>query len=87
MMRQLLLYPERVREAAISLEPHRLVEYLRELAGTYHRFYTRGKKEAAFRVLVEDEPLARARLYLVGVLADVLRDGLGLLGIDALEEM
>jgi arginyl-tRNA synthetase len=87
MMRQLLLYPERVQEAAISLEPHRLVEYLREVAGAYHRFYTRGKKEAAFRVLVEDERLARARLYLVGALADVLRDGLNLLGIDALEEM
>jgi arginyl-tRNA synthetase len=39
------------------------------------------------RVLVEDERLARARLALVGILADVLREGLGLLGIRALEEM
>ena len=86
-MRSLLRYPEIVREAARSMEPHRLVTYIRELAGTYHRFYTRGKQEPKFRVLTEDEPCSRARLFLVGVLADVLRDALGLLGIHAMDEM
>jgi arginyl-tRNA synthetase len=87
MMRLLLQYPETVRESAVTLEPHRIVSYLREVAGAYHRFYTRGKQDPAYRVLVEDERLARARLALVGVLADVLREGLGLLGIRAVEEM
>ncbi len=87
MMRLLLQYPETLRSAAVSLEPHRVVSYLREVAGAYHRFYTRGKQDPAHRVLVEDEPLARARLALVGVLADVLREGLELLGIRAVEEM
>ncbi len=87
MMRVLLQYPEVVKESARALEPHRLVAYLRDVAGAYHRFYTRGKQDASFRVLGEDAELTRARLFLVGVLADVLRDGLGLLGIDALEEM
>lgn len=86
-MRLLLQYPEVVRESAISLEPHRLVTYLREVAGAYHRFYTRGKQDPAFRVLVDDESLARARLALVNILADVLREGLGHLGIRAVEEM
>jgi arginyl-tRNA synthetase len=87
MMRVLLQYPETVKEAGKALEPHRLVSYLREVAGAYHRFYTRGKQDAGSRVLVEDEPLARARLFLVGVLADVLHEGLSLLGIDALDKM
>ncbi len=87
MMRLLLQYAETVRDSAAALEPHRLVTYLREVAGAYHRFYTRGKQEPAFRVLVDDESLARARLALVGILADVLREGLELLGIRALEEM
>lgn len=87
MMRVLLQYPEVVKESARALEPHRLVAYLRDVAGAYHRFYTRGKQDASFRVLGDDAGLTRARLFLVGVLADVLRDGLGLLGIDALEEM
>ena len=87
MMRLLLQYPQTVKESAIALEPHRLVAYLREVAGAYHRFYTHGKQDPSFRVLVEDERLARARLALVGILADVLREGLGLLGIRALEEM
>ena len=87
MMRVLLLYPETVREAAHALEPHRVVSYLRDVASAYHRFYTSGKQEPTARVLVEDEPLARARLFLVQALADVLREGLDLLGIDALEQM
>lgn len=87
MMRTLLQYPEVVKDAARALEPHRLVAYLREVAGAYHRFYTRGKQDAKSRVLVEDQDLSRARLFLVGVLADVLKDGLGLLGIEAVEEM
>lgn len=87
MMRVLLQYPEVVKEAARALEPHRLVAYLRDVAGAYHRFYTRGKQDASYRVLGEDMELTRGRLFLVAVLADVLRDGLGLLGIDALEEM
>ena len=87
MMRTLLQYPEIVREAARALEPHRLVAYLREVAGAYHRFYTRGKQDPEFRVLVDDQEASRARLFLVEVLADVLREGLDLLGIHALEEM
>jgi arginyl-tRNA synthetase len=87
MMRVLLLYPETVKEAAKALEPHRVVSYLRDVASAYHRFYTAGKQDSGLRVLVEDETLARARLFLVEVLADVLREGLDLLGIDALEQM
>ncbi|MGH2570678.1 MAG: arginine--tRNA ligase, partial [bacterium] len=87
MMRVLIRYPEVVQESARALEPHRLVGFLREVAGSYHRFYTRGKQEAAFRVLGDDDELSRARLFLVGVLADVLREGLGILGIEAVESM
>lgn len=87
MMRTLLQYPETVREAARALEPHRLVAYLRDVAGTYHRFYTRGRNDSSFRVLSDDPELARARLFLVGTLADVLREGLGLLGVEALDVM
>jgi arginyl-tRNA synthetase len=87
MMRVLFRYPEVVQESARALEPHRLVGYLREVAGSYHRFYTRGKQDSAFRVLGEDEELSRARLFLVGVLADVLREGLDILGIEAVESM
>ena len=86
-MRALLQYPDTVQEAAKALEPHRLVSFLREVAGAYHRFYTRGKQDRIYRVLVDDKELSRARLFLVGVLADVLREGLGLLGIDAVDEM
>ena len=87
MMRTLLQYPQTVRESARALEPHRLVAFLREVAGTYHRFYTRGRNDASFRVLAEDRRTARARLFLVGALADVLREGLGLLGIEAVDQM
>jgi arginyl-tRNA synthetase len=87
MMRTLLQYPQTVRESARALEPHRLVGFLRDVAQTYHRFYTRGRNDPALRVLADDAELARARLFLVGTLADVLREGLQLLGIRAVDHM
>lgn len=67
--------------AAESLEPYRLVDYLRELAACFHKFY------AQHRVLSEDLPLTQARLCLVDAVRIVMRNGLQLLGASQPESM
>lgn len=76
----------RVLSAAAELRaPHRVARYLEELAGTYHRFYDscrvlpRGDEEAT--------ALTTARLWLCAATAQVLRNGLGVLGVTAPERM
>jgi len=74
-------YTDTVEDAARALEPHRVVFYLIELAGEFHRFYNR------HRVMTEDQERTLARLYLCGAVRSILRRGLDLLGVSAPESM
>jgi len=58
-----------------------LPTYLETLATRFHRFYT------VHQVLVDDEGLRRRRLALCAATKNVLRTGLGLLGVIAPERM
>lgn len=64
-----------------TLEPFRLVPYLKDLAGAFHRFYTEN------RVVTEDAGLTEARLRLSEATQTVIRSGLALLGISAPTKM
>jgi arginyl-tRNA synthetase len=81
LMRQLAKYPEMLTAAAQDFAPHDVTFYLRELAATYHSYYD------AERILVEDEVVRLARLALVAATAQVLRNGLAVLGVGAPQKM
>jgi arginyl-tRNA synthetase len=81
LMLQLARYPDMLRDAAADFAPHDVTFYLRELAATYHSYYD------AERILVDDEPLKRARLALVAATAQVLHNGLAVLGVNAPSKM
>ncbi|MDN3516757.1 arginine--tRNA ligase [Aquisalimonas lutea] len=74
-------YPELIELAARAREPHQLAHYLRELASHVHTYYN------AHQFLVEDPDLRDARLNLVLAARQVIRNGLGLLGVSAPEAM
>lgn len=75
LMKKLQEYPEALIQAAQTLEPYRVVEYLRDLATEFHKFYT------IHRVVSADEELTQARLLLVDCVRIILRNGLEILGI------
>ncbi len=81
LMLQLAKYPEMLRDAAVDFAPHDVTFYLRELAATYHSYYD------AERILVDDESLRNARLALVAAAAQVLHNGLAVLGVSAPRKM
>ena len=78
-------FPRVVAQAAELREPHRVARYIEEVAGYYHRWYDN------CRVLpLGDEPvtdLHRTRLWLNDAAGQVVRNGLGLLGVSAPERM
>ena len=78
---ELSKYPEIVEAAAANLEPHVLAGWLRELANAFHTYYN------SHQFLVEDTALRNARLALVVATRQVLKNGLGLLGLSAPESM
>ena len=81
LMLQLAKYPEMLRDAAVDFAPHDVTFYLRELAASYHSYYD------AERILVEDEALRNARVALVAATAQVLHNGLAVLGVSAPRKM
>jgi arginyl-tRNA synthetase len=74
-------YPDMLARAQVELSPHQVAFYLRDLAANLHSFYF------AEKVLVDDEQVKRARLALVVATRQVLRNGLGLIGVSAPDQM
>ncbi len=81
LMLQLAKYPDVLTAAAQDVAPHDITFYLRELAASYHSYYD------AERILVDDETVKKARLALVAATAQVLHNGLSVLGVSAPAKM
>jgi arginyl-tRNA synthetase len=81
LMLLLAKYPEMLTAAAVDFAPHDVTFYLRELAACYHSYYD------AERILVDDEAVKLARLALVAATAQVLHNGLAVLGVSAPQKM
>ncbi|MBS7805980.1 arginine--tRNA ligase [Variovorax sp. PCZ-1] len=81
LMLALAKYPEMLTAAARDFAAHDVTFYLRDLAATYHSYYD------AERILVEDESVKKARLALVAATAQVIRNGLAILGVSAPAKM
>ncbi|HSX34218.1 MAG TPA: arginine--tRNA ligase [Candidatus Saccharimonadales bacterium] len=77
--RKISEYPEVLEKSAREFMPHHICTYLYELAQIFNRFYEHAH--------VVGDPREAVRLKLVSLYADVLQDGLGLLGIAAPERM
>ncbi len=81
LMLLLAKYPAMLTAAAEGFAPHDVTFYLRELAAAYHSYYD------AERILVDDETVKKARLALVRATAQVLHNGLAVLGVSAPQKM
>ncbi len=81
LMLALTQFPEIVEAAALQRAPQHVVHYLKELAQEFHAYYN------AHKFIVDDEGLRNARLMLVLVTRQVMRNGLALLGVNAPEKM
>ena len=81
LIRQMVQFNDVLEDSVRELEPHRMVFYLLELAGEFHRYYNR------FRVISDDLGLSHARLFLVQNVQKTIRRGLEILGIEAPTKM
>jgi arginyl-tRNA synthetase len=77
----LLRYPEAVEYAAVNRAPHAIVYYLRELASAFHTCHN------AERAIVDAADVRNARVALSVAVAQVIRNGLRLVGVSAPESM
>ncbi|MEH7272090.1 arginine--tRNA ligase [Neobacillus vireti] len=82
LLKKLGEFPQAVGEAALKRVPHRITNYIMELASTFHSFYN------AEKVLDSEQPeRTKARLALIKTVQITLRNALALIGVSAPEKM
>jgi arginyl-tRNA synthetase len=88
LIKQAAQFPREIEAAAKAREPHRIAFYLYELAGAFHAYWNLGNDQPEKRFILADNPgLTQARLFLAAKLGQVIRNGLRVLGVEAVEEM
>lgn len=81
LIKKLIGFPEVIALAADQREPHKVITYLNELASDFTSFYH------DCRIIGEEKSLMDARTDLARATAQVLANGLGILGISAPDRM
>lgn len=81
LIKTLFKLPKAIEGAANAFEPHRLINYLNEVATDFTSFYH------DCRIMGVERECAQARVLLARQTARVLHNGLGILGIKAPEQM
>ena len=88
LMKSMGNWPRMVESAAEAHEPHRLAFYMYDLASEFHALWTKGKEDVSLRFIVENDPeLSSARLALVRCVQTVIAAGLGIFGVQPVEEL
>ncbi|HYD11751.1 MAG TPA: arginine--tRNA ligase [Allosphingosinicella sp.] len=81
-------FPRQVEGAAAAHEPHRIAFYLNDLAAAFHAWWNRGNDDPSKRFLLAQNPeLTRARMALAHAIGQIVRNGLGIMGVTAATEM
>ncbi|MGK6323278.1 arginine--tRNA ligase [Sphingomonas sp. DT-51] len=81
-------FPRVVETAAAAREPHRIAFYLYDLAAEFHALWNVGNDRPERRFLVpEDHQVTAARLSLASAIGQIIRNGLAIMGVEAVTEM
>jgi arginyl-tRNA synthetase len=81
-------FPRVVETAAVAREPHRIATYLNDLAANFHALWNVGNDRVDRRFLMpEDAEVTRARLFLADAIGQIIRNGLAIMGVEAVTEM
>jgi len=78
---KLAKYPEAVKQAGVSYDPSEVARYLFELARLFNDYYH------AAPVLKAEAEIRDARLMLINDISQVIKNGLGVLGVGTVDEM
>jgi len=81
-------FPRLVEAAAAAREPHRVAFFLGDLAAAFHAYWNLGNDRPDKRFIVTTDPvLTGARLFLGLQIGQLIRNGLAILGVEAVEEL
>jgi len=81
-IKHMVNFPNELIQISETREPHRIANYVFELAGLFHKYY------AKYTVVEPShKELSQARLYLINAIKNLIKIGLNLMGISAPKKM
>jgi arginyl-tRNA synthetase len=88
LMRKIAAYPRMLEAAAQAHEPHRISFFLHDLASDFHALWNKGKEAPQLRFIVEGQTgLSKSRLAFLAAIRYCIANGLGILGLQPVEDM
>ena len=80
-------WPKCVEVSSEKLEPHRISVYLYELASEFHSYWNMGKGDVSKRFIDQDNTIKMEKLVFLKSIANTLKTGMNILGVDTPEKM
>ena len=81
LMEKLIMFPEEIEIAVQTYDPSRITKYALDVAAAFHTFYN------SCRVKTDDKELMNARISLIVLTKNVIKNNLEILGVKAPESM
>ena len=80
-------WPKCVEVSTEKLEPHRISVYLYELASDFHSYWNMGKNDISKRFIEENNSIKEEKLVFLKSIANTIKSGMDILGVDTPEKM
>jgi arginyl-tRNA synthetase len=86
-LKKIAEWPKCIEAASDKLEPHRLPVYLYELASEFHSYWNLGKDNPSKRFINEDKKISEKNLVFLKTIAEIIKSGMNIVGVDTPEKM
>lgn len=87
-IKKIIEFPRVIEMSAIALEPHRIAFYLQELAAIFHSLWNKGSENKDLKFIIKENlEITKARIYLILATKLIIKNGLEIFNIKAIEEM
>ena len=80
-------WPKCIDSASTKLEPHRIPTYLYELAAEFHSYWNLGKQFPEKRFINEQKSISDDKLIFLKAIANVVKSGMDIVGVDSPTKM
>ena len=86
-LKKISQWPKCIQVASSRLEPHRIPVFLYELASEFHSYWNMGKENIDKRFINENKKIPNDKLILLKIIANVIKSGMSIVGVDTPKKM
>jgi arginyl-tRNA synthetase len=87
-IKKIASFPRIIELSVSNFEPHKIAFYLQELAADFHSLWNKGSENPDLKFIIKNNlQITKSRIYLVMAVKNIIKTGLELFNINAIEEM